>query len=107
MVSSLRINNLVWSIFLIKEIKLGSFPSGYERRLNGFCEVMEIRFFVGIYIFTRVLVYGTFVHFYGILGEDFTQFLPNEYSTFALKYFALVGTFWKWKILILEIDFYE
>jgi len=38
-------------------------PSGYERDLNGFCEFVKIRVFIGISVFTRVLIYGTFVHF--------------------------------------------
>lgn len=38
-------------------------PSGYERGLTGFCGFVKIRVFVGISVFTRVLVYRTFVHF--------------------------------------------
>ena len=72
-------------------------PSGYERHLTAFCEFVKIRVFVGISVFTRVLVYGTFVHFYGIFGEDFTQFLPNSCSTFVLRFMALVSAFLKMK----------
>ena len=38
-------------------------PSGYERDLATFCKFVKIRVFVGISVFTRVLVYRTFVHF--------------------------------------------
>ena len=38
-------------------------PSGYERGLTGFCGFVKIRVFVGISVFTRVLVCRTFVHF--------------------------------------------
>lgn len=70
-------------------------PSGYERGLTGFCSFVKIRVFVGISVFTRVFIYGTFVHFYGIFGDDFTQFLPNGYGSFVLTKLALVDTFGK------------
>ena len=38
-------------------------PSGYERRLTAFCKFVKIRVFVGISVFTRVLICRTFVHF--------------------------------------------
>lgn len=76
-------------------------PSGYERGLTGFCGFVKIRVFVGISVFTRVLVYRTFVHFQGVFGEDFTQFLPNGYSTFVLTKLALEEIFLLRKILIL------
>ena len=38
-------------------------PSGYERGLTGFCGFVKIRVFVGISVFTRVLIYRTFVFF--------------------------------------------
>lgn len=38
-------------------------PSGCERGFTGFCSFVKIRVFVGISVFTRVLFYGTFVHF--------------------------------------------
>lgn len=38
-------------------------PSGYERGLTDFCSFVKIRVFVGISVFTRVLVYSTFVSF--------------------------------------------
>lgn len=75
--------------------------SGYERGLTGFCGFVKIRVFVGISVFTRVLVYRTFVHFQGVFGEDFTQFLPNGYSTFVLTKLALEEIFLLRKILIL------
>jgi len=84
---------------LIKFILL--LPSGYERGLTGFCGFVKIRVFVGISVFTRVLVYRTFVHFQGVFGEDFTQFLPNGYSTFVLTKLALEEIFLLRKILIL------
>lgn len=73
-------------------------PSGYERGLTGFCSFVKIRVFVGISVFTRVFIYGTFVRFYGIFGDDFTQFLPNSCSTFVLGISALVCAFFKMKI---------
>ena len=36
------------------------------------------------------MLYRTFVHFYGIFWENFTQFLPNWCSTFVLTVLALV-----------------
>ena len=68
---------LILNINMYLEIKNYCGPSGYERGLTGFCSFVKIRVFVGISVFTRVLVYRTFVHFQGVFGEDFTQFLPN------------------------------
>lgn len=65
-------------------------PSGYERGLTCFCGLVKIRVSVGISVFTRVLVYRTFVHFQGVFGEDFTQFLPNGHGTFVLTKLALI-----------------
>ena len=62
-----------------------------------FCSLKKIKVFVGILLFTGVLVYGTFVSFYGVFGEDFTQFLPNGYGTFVLRFIALVDAFLKMK----------
>ena len=62
----------------------------YERGLTHFCSFVKIRVFVGISVFIRVSVCRTFVLFYGIFGEDFTQFLPNGYGTFVLTKLALV-----------------
>jgi hypothetical protein len=58
---------------------------------------VKIRVFVGILLFTRVLVCRTFVHFYGIFGVDITQFLPNRYGTNVCGVFALVNAFLKMK----------
>ena len=38
-------------------------PPGYERGLTGFCGFVKIRVFVGISVFTRVLICRTFVSF--------------------------------------------
>ena len=66
---------------------------GYERGLTGFCGFVKIRVFVGISVFTRVLVYRTFVYFQGVFGEDFTQFLPNGQYTSVRDVSAFVDTF--------------
>ena len=63
--------------------------------MTAFCEFVKIRVFVGILLLARVLVYRTFVSFYGIFGGDFTQFLPNLCSTFVLRFITLVGAFLK------------
>lgn len=65
--------------------------------MTAFCSFVKTRVFVGILLFTRVLVYGTFVSFYGVFGEDFTQFLPNSCSTFVLRFVVLVSAFLKMK----------
>ena len=54
-------------------------PSGYERGLTGFGGFVKIRAFVGISIFTRVLIYRTFVHFFELFGGVFPQLFPNYF----------------------------
>lgn len=49
-------------MFEVMDLRLVA-PSGYERGLTGFCSFVKIRVSVGISVFTRVLVYRTFVHF--------------------------------------------
>lgn len=79
-------------MFDVMDLRLVA-PSGYERGLTDFCGFVKIRVFVGISVFTRVLIYRTFVHFQDIFGADFTQFLPNGYGSFVLTKLALVDTF--------------
>lgn len=87
---------MFFAVFLVfAGRRLWEWAWGYERGLTGFCSFVKIRVFVGISVFTRVFIYGTFVHFYGIFGDDFTQFLPNGYGSFVLTKLALVDTFGK------------
>ena len=51
------------SFYIYKINLFWGMPSGYERGLTRFCGFVKIRVFVGISVFTRVLVYRTFVHF--------------------------------------------